>query len=65
MTRQLRTPRRKHNGATYEVLVGHTVLWRGRNPVTALDRLIKRHPKARITLRCPQPHGLLVARDTV
>jgi hypothetical protein len=49
----------------YELLIGHTVMWRGKNPVTALDRLTKQHPKTPITIRCPQPRGLLVASETV
>ena len=57
-------PRRRQANLTYELLIETTVVWRGRDPVTALDQLVKRHPKARITLRCPQPQGLFVAIET-
>ena len=65
MAEQGRYRRKKQTASTYELLIGTTAMWRGRHPVAAVNRLIKRHPKATITIRCPQPQGLLVACETV
>lgn len=64
MTQRQRLQRRKHNGATYELLIGRAVVWRGWDLVAAFDRMARQHPKAKITVRLPQPHGLLVAIET-
>ena len=64
MTPRQRLQRRKQNGATYELLIGRVVVWRGRDLVTAFDRMASQHPKAKIRIRLPQPHGLLIAIET-
>ena len=54
---------RARNGA-YELLIGRAVVWKGRDLVAAFDRIGRQYPKARIRVRLPQPHDLLIAIET-
>ena len=68
----LAMPMRKRRGirqqrqpdGMYELLIGRAVVWKGRDLVTAFDRMARQHPKAKIRIRCPQPHDLLIAIET-
>ncbi len=46
---------------SYEIVVDHTVKWRGRDLGAALTRLSRQHPKAKLTIRwIPGPELLVV-----
>ena len=63
--KRTKTVNHSKRSASYEVVVNHTVKWRGRNLGTALKRLSRQYPTAQLTVHWIPGPELLVVIETL